>query len=218
MNSEDANYQYVETSLIGYDHFGKSVDQIIYEPNFVDPNDLAYIQNFMNSINEWNNGMDDTYNEEGDCIYQKNYWWDRVCSGDIIKRLDLNAYQIIEHYVHKMGQLIEQKHNVVVHERPPVLVRWLPGNKQEPHADKQLNDGRPNPFPLYDINSIIYWNDDFTGGEFYYPDFQLEYPIKAGMAVAHPGDVNYLHGVKEIRTGIRWTTPSFYTITQLKEH
>lgn len=217
MNTDDTEYEYVETSLVDYGHFGKSTDQIVYSQNFVELDDLKYIQEFVTHIDKWENGMDDTFNDDGDCIYQKHYWWDRVCSGPIIKELDTVAYEIVEKYVHKMALVIEEMYNVVVHERPPVLVRWLPGNKQEPHADKQLNDGRPNPFPLYDINSIIYWNEDFQGGEFYYPEFNLEYKIKSGMAVAHPGDVNYLHGVKEIVSGVRWTTPSFYTITQIKE-
>jgi hypothetical protein len=217
MDEGEVQYEVLEASLIDYGHFGKDEGQIIYIEDFVDKDDLAYIQRFANSIDTWENALDDAYNEEGDCIYAKSYWWDRVCSGRIIEELDLKAFSIIEHYIHKMASVIEEKHSVEVHERPPVLVRWLPGNKQEPHADKQLNDGKPNPFPLYDINSIIYWNDDFEGGEFYYPEFNKEFKIKAGMAVCHPGDVNYLHGVKEIRSGIRWTTPSFYTITNFKE-
>ena len=52
-------------------------------------------------------------------------------------------------------------------------------------------------------------------GEFYYPEHNIEFPIKAGMAVAHPGDIHYLHGVRKIISGVRWTTPSFYTITSL---
>jgi len=209
--------QELEESLIGYNHFGRSIDQIIYDKNFVDKEDALYIQNFVQTIDEWENGMQDTFNEDGDCIYMQNYWWNRVCSGEIIKRLDEKAFEIIQKYVDKMADLIEEKHAVEVVGRPPVLVRWLPGNKQEPHADKQLNDGRPNPFPLYDINSVIYWNEDFTGGEFYYPEYDIEYKITEGMAVAHPGDVNYLHGVREIISGVRWTTPSFYTVTGFKE-
>jgi len=215
--STNETSEYIEESLVHPGFFGASPSNITYIENFVDPEHLAYVQNFVKTINEWENGMDDTYNENGDCIYQKNYWLDRVCSGAIIKRLDPEAFSIIEHYVDKMGTVIEDKFNLHVHRRPPVLVRWMPGNLQEPHADKQLNDGQPNPFPLYDINSIIYWNDDFTGGEFFYPEHGLEFQIKAGMAIAHPGDIHYLHGVKTIESGTRWTTPSFYTVTGFRK-
>ena len=114
-----------------------------------------------------------------------------------------------------MQNAIENKFSVSLSQRPPVLVRWLHGNEQQPHADKQLNDGTPNPFPTYDINSIIYWNGDFEGGQFYYPEHEIELEIEPGLAVAHPGDVHYLHGVKPVISGTRWTTPSFYTITSL---
>lgn len=204
-----------ESSLIEPGYFGSSVDNIIYIENFVEQDDLAYIQHFVSTISEWNNPLPDTFNEDGDCIYEAGYWWDRVCSGDIIQRLDLTAFAIVEKYIAKMARLIEQKYSVTVYERPPVIVRWTPGTQQSPHADKQLNDGKPNPFPLYDINSIIYWNENFEGGQFYYPEHGLEFPIKAGMAVAHPGDIHYLHGVREVISGVRWTTPSFYTITSL---
>lgn len=202
-------------SLVRPGYFGSTPNNIIYVENFVDASDLVCIQQFASTINEWDNPIPDTFNDDGDCIYEANYWWDRVCSGEIIQRTNPIVFSIIEKYIIKMARLIEQKHNVSVYERPPVLVRWTPGTEQSPHADKQLNDGRPNPFPLYDINSIIYWNDDFKGGEFYYPEFDLEFPIKAGMAVAHPGDVHYLHGVKKVISGTRWTTPSFYTVTSL---
>jgi hypothetical protein len=138
-----------------------------------------------------------------------------MCSGEIIKRLSIDAYETIDFYIKKMASLIEDKYDVEVFCRPPVLIRWLPGSLQSPHADKQLNDGSPNPFPLYDLNSVIYWNDEFTGGQIYYPQHGIEVEIEPGMAVAHPGDINYMHGVKEVISGVRWTTPSFYTITKL---
>jgi hypothetical protein len=114
-----------------------------------------------------------------------------------------------------MASIIEEKHFVSVYCRPPVLIKWIPGNLQSPHADKQLNDGTPNPFPTYDLNSVIYWNNNFEGGEIYYPQYDIELKIEPGMAVAHPGDIHYIHGVKEVLSGFRWTTPSFYTITKL---
>jgi len=99
--------------------------------------------------------------------------------------------------------------------RPPVIIRWFPGIEQKPHADKQLNDGSPNPFPTYDLNSLLYYNDQFDGGELYYPQHDIEIKPEPGLAVAHPGDTYYLHGVKMVTNGERYTTPSFYTITNL---
>jgi len=205
-----------EKSLIEPGHFGTSADNIVIIEDFVDHDDLQTLQAFFPTINEWENPRGDEFNEDGECIYDASYWWDRMCSGDILARIAPDMHALIDKYIRKMQAVLESKFNVGLYQRPPVLIRWLPGNEQLPHADKQLNDGTPNPFPTYDINSIIYWNDEFEGGQFYYPEFDIELDIKPGLAVAHPGDVHYLHGVKQIISGERWTTPSFYTITELR--
>lgn len=205
-----------EKSLIEPGHFGDSADNITIIRDFVEPQDLKTLQDFFPTINEWENPRGDEYDENGQCIYDASYWWDRMCSGDILARTAPEMHALIDKYIFKMKDVLENKFNVTLHARPPVLIRWLPGNEQQPHSDKQLNNGDPNPFPTYDINSIIYWNDDFEGGQFYYPDFDIHLEIEPGMAVAHPGDIHYLHGVKQITSGERWTTPSFYTITELR--
>lgn len=204
-----------EKSLIEPGHFGDSIDNIVIEKNFVEPEDLKLLQDFFPTIDKWENPMQDEFNEDGTCTYDASYWWDRMCSGRIIGELNPDIYNLIDKYIKKLQRLLEDKFAVSLYQRPPVLVRWLPGNEQQPHADKQLNDGSPNPFPTYDINSIIYWNGDFEGGEFYYPEFDIELKIEPGLAVAHPGDIHYLHGVKQMISGERWTTPSFYTITEI---
>jgi len=33
-----------------------------------------------------------------------------------------------------------------------------------------------------------------------------------GLAVIHPGDINYLHGVKIVTSGERYTSPAFFTV------
>ena len=48
----------------------------------------------------------------------------------------------------------------------PAIVRWPPGTRQEPHADKEFhegpNAGTPNAFPYYDMASIFYINDNYV--------------------------------------------------------
>ena len=206
-----------EKSLVEPGYFGSSKDNIMILYDFVDKLDLEHMNVFAPHISQWENPRETEYDENGVCIYDASYWWDRMCSGEILKRINPFMHEMVDKYIDKMQRAIEEKFAVALHKRPPVLVRWLPGNEQSPHSDKQLNDGSPNPFPTYDINSIIYWNNDFEGGQFYYPEHDIELEIEPGMAVAHPGDIHYLHGVKPIISGTRWTTPSFYTITGLQE-
>jgi hypothetical protein len=202
-------------SLIEPGHFGDSPDNIIIIKNLVTPEDLKLIQKLLPTIEHWYNPSPNIFNDEGICIYDASYWWDRVVNTQILRDQYAELHDLVDKYNLLVKVAIEDKFNYKVFMRPPCVVRWLPGCLQEPHADKQLKDGTPNPFPTYDINSVIYWNDEFEGGQFYYEQHGIELEIEPGMAVAHPGDVHYLHGVKPITSGVRWTSPAFTTITDL---
>jgi hypothetical protein len=202
-------------SLVEPGHFGSSQDRILVIKNFVELEHLKTIQNFLPTINQWVDPGESLYSEDGTCLYSADYWRNRQCSGDIIQKLNITIYEIIEYYINKMQQVLEKQFSVKLSNRPPVLVKWTSGTEQQPHADKQLNDGSPNPFPDYDLNSLIYYNDNFEGGELYYPEHDIVIKPEPGLAVAHPGDIHFLHGVKRIISGERWTTPSFYTVTDL---
>jgi len=193
-------------------HFGTGPENIHVIENFINENDLKKIQDFCPTINEWNNEAESVYAEDGTCLYNADYWNDRQCSSDILLRLNPAVHALVDKYIYKMKETIESIFGVEVSVRPPVIMKWRPGIEQQPHADKQLNDGRPNAFVDYDINTLFYYNDEFTGGELYYPQHNITVRPKPGLAVIHPGDVNYLHGVKMITSGERYTTPSFYTV------
>ena len=100
----------------------------------------------------------------------------------------------------------------------PAVVRWLPGQKQEPHADKELHvgedAGKPNDFPYYDLAGLFYLNDDYEGGELYFPNQNVQFKPKPGAAYFFPGDKNFIHGVTEITSGIRYVIPFFWTIAE----
>jgi hypothetical protein len=204
-----------EVSLIDPGYFGSTLDNIKILPNFIEIEHLKKIQDFLPTINEWMDAGENQYAEDGTCTYDASYWSNRQCSWDILKRINIDIYNLVDFYIEKMKLFLEDSFSVKLTKRPPVIIRWFPGLEQQPHADKQLNDGSPNPFPTYDINSLFYYNDEFTGGELYYPQYDLEVKPSPGLAVAHPGDIFYLHGVREVTSGERFTTPSFYTISEL---
>lgn len=193
-------------------HFGSGPENIHIFENFIDQEDLVVIQNFCPTINEWNNSKESVYSEDGTCLYNADYWNDRQCSSEILQRLSMPVFEIIDKYIKKMQSALEEIYCVGLLGRPPVIMKWRPGIEQRPHADKQLNNGAPNAFVNYDLNSLFYYNDDFEGGELFYPQHDIVIKPKPGLAIAHPGDVNYLHGVTMITSGNRYTTPSFYSV------
>lgn len=92
------------------------------------------------------------------------------------------------------------------------IVRWFDGQEQPPHADDMKNAGPGHDwFHHRDFGSIIYLNDEYSGGKTYYPqhDFSID-PVPGRLAI-HPGDSNHLHGVTKISGGTRYTIASFWT-------
>ena len=92
---------------------------------------------------------------------------------------------------------------------------------QFPHADKELHEGpdagTANEFPWYDIGTVFYLNEDYVGGELYFPKQNVTFKTKARGAYFFPGDMNYIHGVNVVTEGTRYTCPFFWTVTKLKK-
>lgn len=55
------------------------------------------------------------------------------------------------------------------------------------------------------LSSVIYLNDDYEGGELYFPDHNLSIKPEAGDWITWPGNRWYQHGVSEITSGVRYT-------------
>jgi hypothetical protein len=58
--------------------------------------------------------------------------------------------------------------------------------------------------------SVLYINDDYEGGEIYYPDYEFWYKPKPGSMALHEG--NTRHGVKKVTQGNRFCAASLVTI------
>jgi len=55
------------------------------------------------------------------------------------------------------------------------------------------------------LSSVIYLNDNYDGGELYFPDHNLEIKPSAGDYITWPGNRWYQHGVKEVTGNVRYT-------------
>jgi hypothetical protein len=91
------------------------------------------------------------------------------------------------------------------------LVKWEIGDVQYPHADGELENGIQHEFYWRNFGCVLYLYDDYEGGEIYFPTQNLEIKPKPNTLVFFPGTLDYLHGVKEITNGIRYTLTSFWT-------
>jgi hypothetical protein len=197
--------------------FGNSKDMIIELENFMTQEEIDFLENAAKSITIWDI-TESHVNENGTVIYDSEYWKDRVASRPSLDKNDPKIGPVIEGLFKKLQPIIEDFFNVRVEPTGQTIVRWLPGQYQHPHADKELHEGPdaglPNDFPYYDLSSLFYLNDDYEGGELYFPLQGVKFKPKKGAAYFFPGDKNFIHGVTEIKNGIRYTCPFFWTITE----
>lgn len=98
-----------------------------------------------------------------------------------------------------------------IHSDTVQLVKWSPGHSMPPHADNCNPDGSPHALPWRDYSSVIFLNDDYAGGEFYFPGLGLEIKPVAGTLVAFTGGMRHFHGVRKVIGAARYTMPGWYT-------
>lgn len=90
------------------------------------------------------------------------------------------------------------------------LVKWEVGDIQHPHADGE-NKNEKHPFFWRNFGCVYYLNDDYEGGEIYFPNQNIKLKPKPNTLVFFPGTLEYLHGVTPITNGVRYTLTSFWT-------
>ena len=80
------------------------------------------------------------------------------------------------------------------------IVKWPSNSYQNLHLDKTSNKTV--------LTSITYLNENYSGGETYFKDGTIIKP-KTGRTLIFDG-MYYVHGVKTIKKGTRYTLPVWY--------
>jgi hypothetical protein len=85
------------------------------------------------------------------------------------------------------------------------ITEYRTGSSLNEHADKICESWR-------DVSNILYYNDDYTGGEIFFSQYDLEFKPKAGSLLIFPAGGNYAHGVKPVSFGNRYVTTTFWVV------
>lgn len=88
--------------------------------------------------------------------------------------------------------------------------KWYKGGFAAPHSDNSDFDGNPTAFEINKYVGILYLNDDYEGGELYFPDHDLDIKPKKYSYYVFPGGVENVHGVRPVLEGERYTMVSFW--------
>ena len=101
--------------------------------------------------------------------------------------------------------------------------KWVEGYRQYEHLDHGFFDGRLDfrshgqekesamPIAFHDVATVLYYNDDFDGGEITFLKNEVEVNPKPGMLAMFPCTEKYAHGVNEITSGERYMSAHFWT-------
>jgi hypothetical protein len=217
MNNDDAIKVERKPSITPSGFFGSGPENIVELENFMTEEEVDFLDKAARTITVWDVTQSHK-NENGTIVYDAGFWKDRVASAPSLNQNDPKIVPIIVGLFNRLQPIIEDFFKVKVQPTGQTIVKWRPGDYQHPHADKELyqgpDAGLPNDFPHYDISSLFYINDDYVGGELYFPHQNIQFKPKRGSAYFFPGDMNYVHGVTEITEGLRYTCPFFWEILE----
>jgi predicted 2-oxoglutarate/Fe(II)-dependent dioxygenase YbiX len=155
--------------------------------------------------------------------------------GEFAKEVSYRKSQIGHNQTHPLmktyGEAMTQKASALygrtlVHRLEPYMKKFVPGSDHSPHADcEMMNDGIVNFMPGYSPSELntpvlieaaanLYLNDDFDGGELFFPNLDITIKPKARQLVIFPGGHEYVHGVKTVNSGFRYVLFSPLTSPQ----
>jgi len=95
----------------------------------------------------------------------------------------------------------------------------LPGDSHIAHADNERREHRrwvPNHTPQRDYTGLVYLNDNFTGGELVFPDRDVVIIPKPGLLVAFPSNHKFVHAVRKVLSGKRYSLLVWFTVNAAK--
>ena len=143
-----------------------------------------------------------------DNFHTNDVWNQRVIYSNQFPNLELHYTT----YLNDLKEKIKLDFNITEEIYPDYLglVRWKNGDMQHPHADGEIN-GETHPYHWRNFGCVYYLNDDYDGGEIYFPNQNIELKPKPNTLVFFPGTLEFLHGVKPITNGVRYTLTSFWT-------
>ncbi len=97
------------------------------------------------------------------------------------------------------------------------LVHWPTGIELKPHADNVEPSLQPNSTPHRAFSSVLYLNDDYEGGETYFPFLGFRVQPKTGTFLAFRSGATHAHGVTKVTAGDRYTWAGWFTHDTMRE-
>jgi hypothetical protein len=135
---------------------------------------------------------------------EHNEWEDRILLLNNCSGFDEEKRQAVSTLFDKIKKEINSILNKDIYEYTGfnTIYRSVVGQAMKTHSDSGLG-------PKFKYGVVLYLNDDYLGGEIFYPNIGLEFKPEAYSLVLHPAHEAYRHGVKEVSSGTRYSMTSF---------
>lgn len=176
--------------------------EFIYQENFVSPEDC----NEVIATFERNKART-AKDAPGNSFFSDRYMWFTS-----LPKSEMAARRVMQQARHRIVSKLMQFYN----EPDPIysdsiqLVKWYEGPGMPAHADNAHPDGARHNTPWRKYASVVYLNDDYEGGDFYFTRLKLRVKIRQGLLVAFRGGFEHEHGVMAVTRGVRYTMPAWY--------
>lgn len=141
--------------------------------------------------------------------------WDKRCLhlNWLYTKENYDVHQLVVNFGLKLQNKIREiENNEEFSVLVPMIVRWFSGDCIDPpHADNLRLDGTPAPGYRKWVThgSVLYLNNDFEGGNFYYQHHDIVVHPQPKLLILHRAGAEDLHGVHKVTKGIRYTLACF---------
>ena len=172
------------------------MEQIFKQDNIISLDDCKTLIEYQKN-NSTSNELGEVWNNRSVTSYNNQIW---------VKYLTDKIHN-------KIIDMCKELYNQTVYLEFSNLVYWGVGMKLDKHADNHYIDDpqKPHYTPNRDYSSVLYLNDDFTGGETYFYNYNYEVKPEPGTVILFSSGKDHIHGVNEVLSGERYTMATWYT-------
>lgn len=196
-----------------------SRDNVLIQRNAIAANELLLLSDYLRRA-EWKDSLVSNFEDDAD--------------GDAVewvvnkKIRDTQEAQLSEPVIARLNSIVEASvrahidafYDVVVRDWEPVhILHYGSGGHYIPHVDAETLYKDDSGLDFWektldrDLSVVYFLNDDFKGGELVFPDLDLAIAPEAGMLVCFPSDHHFIHGVKPVLSGHRYTLVTWLRVT-----
>jgi hypothetical protein len=175
------------------------MEKIIHRSNIVEYKDFISQEECQRLIGYFNSSEQD-WNLS--CFYE-SYTMDPLAP--INKTQEFERFYFDNDLRNKLKKLAEQDHPKKLKNLSLSAHKWGTGASARKHSDNSELDGTPNGWHENKFVTILYLNDNYTGGALRFDDHKITISPRAGTVIAFDPGIENIHSVTEVRSGIRYT-------------